>query len=143
MKIIDPTQPHKVSTLSTSELVPTLFTPQASRHFVFDVTGIDSWLVKSVDVGMVSAKDDYKYVTVVYHVSQAPSTVQQVDEWMKSKKGRCGQLKLLDAVGNVVSLQTFHALKVENYEYSTFSYDNSDLMTLNVQMTYKTRKLVY
>lgn len=139
---------HLVKTtefLDTKEMVlPTSFQPIAARHFVFEVAGIDAFLVEEVQFSPIGASPSGTF-EVLLHWPIAPSTAQQLEEPMKSPKNGTyrARLKILDPVGTVVSKTMFYGVKLDLVDYGKFSYNDNGIKKILATFSYRKRKLVF
>jgi len=142
-------------TLSVSEMLPNKFEPKRKFRWVFDVEGIDAFLMKTAarptintaEVEMpflnstryLAGKTKFDAVSVTLYDPIAPSGAQQVMEWVRthfeSVSGRSGyadfykrdcQLKLLDPVGTVVELWDMKGCFLTSAAFGDLDYGTED-----------------
>ena len=161
------------STLSTTEMLPAQFEPNAKRRFVLSIEGIDSYIVKTAakptmtteeveikwinSTRYVAGKTTFSTIAVTLHDPIAPSGAQQVMEWVRlcfeSVSGRGGyadfykrdiQLKMVDGPGTVVQLWEFKGAFITEANFGDVSYDaTADLAEISLTIRYDNAVIQY
>lgn len=154
-----------VETLDVSDMLPTRYEPLMNYRFLLAIEGIDSYLVKKAGRPSISIEDKeinyinttryvatkgkFEEITVTLGEAIAPSTAQQVLEWVRlhydSVSGRGGyadfykrdiQLKMLDPVGNVVQLWDIKGAQIKSVKFSELDYGASELTDCELTLRY-------
>jgi len=141
-----------IETLDVTQMLPNKFEPKAQRRWVFQIEGIDAFLMKtsarpqfSTEVLTVpfinhtrylAGKTTFQELSVTLYDPIAPSGAQQVMEWIRlhfeSVSGRSGyadfykrdcQIKLLDPVGTVVELWDMKGAFITAANFGDLSYE--------------------
>ncbi len=139
-----------METLPAIEMLPTKYEPKFTNRFILDVDGIDSFIVQSVQLPKISVANDHLgYLTkleVALYDPIAPSGSQQVMEFCKkAAKGKkiSAGIKLLDAVGTVVSHWVFTNVKPDYVDFGDLSYDTATPKLIKMSLSFDKMTLKY
>jgi hypothetical protein len=142
-------------TLSVTEMLPNKFEPKRKFRWVFQLEGVDAFLIKTAARPTISTEEvtlpfinhtrylagrtTFGTVSVTLYDPIAPSGAQQVMEWVRlhfeSVSGRSGyadfykrdcQIKLLDPVGTVVELWDMKGAFITEANFGDMDYSSSD-----------------
>lgn len=154
-----------VQTLDVTEMLPTKWHPKAKRQFVFAIEGIDSFLIKTAarpsrkteevpinwinSTRYIAGKSTWDPINVTLHDAIAPSSAQQVMEWIRlcfeSVSGRAGyadfykrdiQIKMLDPVGNVIELWDLKGAFVTEANFGELTHEGSDSAEISLAIRF-------
>ena len=129
-----------------AEMLPTKFQPKKTYNFLFNLKGIDAFLVKEVylhpwvykrwPLSLFQSKRGL--ISVWLHDPVAPSSSLQIDHIIKKErnKSRTAQLKFLDPIGTLVSLRNFYDVRIEKYECKKFTYEGGEFCENYVILSY-------
>lgn len=112
------------------------FDVKTNHRFIFDLPGLDSFLVKSVKLPTYYRDGKKENIIVVLHDSIAPSASQQLNEIVKNNVPLTGKIKWLDVSGTIVSECKLDGLLVEKVENSLLSYESNDPSTMIVEFSF-------
>lgn len=139
--------------IKVKDMIPKKWESKTRFRWVFEVEGIDAFLLKSVtrpEYRRSKGEKKLKSQNVKFELYDpiAPSGAQQVMEWIREtnigKKGRRnGKLKLIDAVGTIVETWNLNGMKLVNVDFGGLRYDDSSLTTIKVEASYKKATLEY
>lgn len=161
-----------VETLSVTDMLPRNFEPNQSHRYILAIEGIDSYLIKTTSrpsiateeiaipwlnaTRYIAGKTTFGDMSVTLHDAIAPSGAQQVMEWIRlhyeSVSGRGGyadfykrdiQLKIVDAVGNVVQLWDIKGAFITAADFSDLSYEGGDTMEISLTIRFDNVLLVF
>jgi len=150
-------------TLSVIDMLPNKFEPKRKFRWVFQIEGIDAFLMKTSARPTVSAEETvlpyinhtrylagrqtFGTVAVSLYDPIAPSGAQQVMEWLRlqfeSVSGRSGyadfykrdvQLKMLDPVGTTVELWDGKGAWITEANYGDLDYNSSDPQDISMTL---------
>ena len=159
-------------TLSVTEMLPNKFEPKRKFRWVFQIEGVDAFLIKSAARPTISTEEvtlpfinhtrylagrtTFGTVSVTLYDPIAPSGAQQVMEWVRlhfeSVSGRAGyadfykrdcQIKMLDPIGTVVELWDVKGAFITNAEYGSLSYDTNDAAEISMTLRFDNCVLQY
>lgn len=129
------------------------FEPKRNRHFIMEIDGIDSFLVKNVHLPALKPDENgnlvpksFRLLRVFLYSAIAPSTEQQVADTLKKQvKGPLEpvELKYLDPAGAVVSHMRFHEPKIEEVVISNPDYSSSDITTVELIINFDSIELLF
>lgn len=123
-------------TPDSKTLLPAKFDSKMNHRFIFDLPGLDSFLVKSVKLPTYYRDGKKENIIVVLYDSIAPSASQQLNEIVKNNVPLTGKIKWLDASGTIVSECKLDGLLVEKVENSLLSYESNDPSTMIVEFSF-------
>ena len=155
-----------IETLDVTQMLPNKFEPKAKRRWIFQIEGIDAFLLKTAarptfttDVleipfinhtRYIAGKTRFSEMTVTLYDPIAPSGAQQVMEWIRlhfeSVSGRSGyadfykrdcQIKLLDPVGTVVELWDMKGAFILSANFGDLDYNQvADPVDITLSLRY-------
>ena len=159
--------------LTIEQMLPPKFCPISVRHFLCEIDGIDSFLVKSVKLADfrprswpgTESQEARGYMSVTLHDVTAPSTMQQVHGWMKAagqakelmdagksalmtKKEvesafRTVHIKRLDPIGNVIQLWHFYDVQLGEVHFQRLDYTDPGISEIVLELSFGGEKLEY
>lgn len=159
-------------TLDVTSMLPSKFEPHAKRRFIFSIEGIDAYLIKTAarpsiateevaipwmnSTRYIAGKTTFGDLAVTLHDPIAPSGAQQVMEWVRlhteSVSGRSGyadfykrdcQIKMCDAIGNVVQLWDVKGCFLTAVGFGDLAYEGSDLAEISLTIRFDNMTLQY
>lgn len=137
--------------LDAKLLVPTKFQPKFSRHFLLEIEGIDSFLVKKIEFAPYKRpssswhQTDHekllemtasKHFTVHLHDAIEPSARMQVQGLLNVFAPKKATISFLDPIGTVVEQEAYTGLQVEKIEYDSLDYASSGPLEIRVTFGY-------
>ncbi len=140
---------NKINNLSDDIPVADVFgiryQPIPDCHFVCLIPGIDSYLVKSVDVPRLFVDNKGKmssceFIKVKLHESITPSTKQLIVETSKVliENDMDMTIKQLDPIGNVISLSVFKNIKIKSIlMLNKLDYFSSSLSEIELDISFE------
>jgi hypothetical protein len=152
-------------TLSVTEMLPNKFEPKRKFRWVFQLEGVDAFLIKTAARPTISTEEvtlpfinhtrylagrtTFGTVSVTLYDPIAPSGAQQVMEWVRlhfeSVSGRSGyadfykrdcQIKLLDPVGTVVELWDMKGAFITEANFGDMDYSSSDAVEVSLTIRF-------
>lgn len=160
--ITDPKEarrPFNRHMISIEEITPAKFELIANRRFILCLPGLDSFLVEKVerppfirpkqiwqqrktDRELLEEANAHKRLVVYLHEAVEPSTRQQVQALIDATvlTPACpieAQIKMLDPVGTVVQLLTYHGVMIERVDYDTLDYASSNFGKIKLTLSYQ------
>jgi hypothetical protein len=148
--------------LDVSALLPNRFQTKAKNRWIFQIEGIDAFLIKTAQRPTVTTDEaeipfinsrryvatltKFNEVNVTLYDAIAPSGAQQVMEWIRlhfeSVSGRAGyadfykrdvQLKLVDPIGTVIELWDGKGVFIKSANFGDLTYEEGN--PLEIQLT--------
>ena len=152
-------------TLDVTTLLPNKFEPLRKHRWVFNIEGIDAYLMKTAarpqmaqgeiiiewinTKRYLAGKNEFQPLNVTLYDPIAPSGAQQVMEWIRvhheSVSGRAGyadfykrdcQLKMLDPVGTVVQLWDLKGVFITDANWNDLDYATPDAVEIALTLRY-------
>ena len=143
-----------VETLDVTQMLPNKFEPKTQRRWVFQIEGIDAFLMKTAarptfntaelevpfinHMRYLAGRTTFNTISVTLYDPISPSGAQQVMEWIiahyESVSGRSGyadfykrdcQIKLLDPVGTVVELWDMKGAFITAADFGSLDYNQA------------------
>lgn len=159
-------------TLDVSSLIANKFEPLRKHRWVFNIEGIDAFLMKTaarpqmaqgeivIDYintkRYLAGKNEFQPINVTLYDPIAPSGAQQVMEWIRvhheAVSGRAGyadfykrdcQLKMLDPVGTVVQLWDLKGVFITDANWNDLDYSAPDAAEIALTLRYDLAVLQY
>jgi hypothetical protein len=145
-----PKPKKKLETLSCSEMQATQFEPLQRHRWVFDIEGIDEFLMKKVSIPKISMNADSSacvsdglnpsnifyapsdVVKFTLYDAVCPSSLMQIKEWTNSAEWRTSTLKMLDPIGTVVSIWEMNLL-IKSFQMSCLDYQAVGAVEVDVE----------
>lgn len=124
-------------------MLPTMFQPKTSRHFIVKFDCIDSFLVKKFELPTLKTGKkslcSRNPAKLFLHCPVVPSAEQQIQD--AYKKQLLGQLNdcvvdFLDPGGTVIDKWTFTETNITGMKISNLDYSTSDLLEIVVLFTF-------
>jgi hypothetical protein len=127
------------------------FQPISRRHFVFNLKGLDAFLVKRIefppyikpskswqktDREILEESLSHKKLIVHLHCAIMPSTHVQITEMIETGLPKEANLLFLDPVGSVICTYAYSGLELDRVDYSDADYDSSDLSWIKLTISY-------
>ena len=122
------------TTLSVSEMLPNKFEPKRKYRWIFQIEGIDAFLMKTAQRPTFQFEE----------MKSSPEVMEWVRTHFESVSGRGGyadfykrdcQLKLLDPVGTVVELWDMKGCMIKNANFQDLDYtDGTTPMAIDLQL---------
>ncbi len=161
-----------VQTLSTQNMLINHFEPQRKFRWWLGLAGIDAFLCKTaqrptftnedLEIGWinstryVASKYKFNEMKVTLHSAIAPSTSQQVMEWIRvchehvsGRAGyadfykRDGQLWMLDPYGNQVELWEMKGVWVKESNFGDLDYDSNEGADIELSLRFDLSCLMF
>ena len=135
----------KVKQLSTQQMLPTMFQPKTRRHFIVNFDGIDSFLVKKIELPTLRPNKSGKLTSrmpakLFLYCPVAPSTERQIENAIakqcKNQLNDC-VVSYLDPVGTIVDEWTFTDTKIVSVRFTPPDYNTSDFLECEVLFSFK------
>jgi hypothetical protein len=159
-------------TLDVQTMIGGKFQPKLNNQFIFELEGVDVFLVKSVTVPSqtteakeiawinttryIAGKTKWKEMSCTLHDPIAPSGMQQIMEWARlcyeSVSGRAGYadmykrdaaLKMIDPVGNVISRWDIKGAFILDYAASELKYEDDNPSEITLSIRFDNAVLQY
>lgn len=152
-------------TLSVQDMLPNKFEPKRSHRWIFQIEGIDAFLMKTTarpssstnpvtidwmnHKRFLAGKSTFDDLSITLYDPIAPSGAQQVMEWIRlhfeSVSGRAGyadfykrdiQLKMTDPVGTVVELWDIKGAFITKASFGDLKYDADAPTEISLTLKY-------
>jgi len=126
------------------ELLPTKFHPKARQRFILKFDGVDSYLVKNIDLPefliVGNSIQPSKEIVLYLHCPGTPSTEIQIMNTVKKQVSGTtldpAKICFLDPVGTIVSEYVFYNPKIVSFKISDLSYEASENLEMIVKISY-------
>jgi len=126
--------------LSLDQMLPVRFVPLRKHHFIVEIPGIDSFLVKNIFISS-HTDEDKNQLKLKLHDTIEPSALKQAKEWQFGG-AKSVTVKKLDAVGAVLTVWRFEQVVVERL-IQEMSYDSNELSEILLVLKYDSEQLEY
>lgn len=159
-------------TLDVTSMLPAKFQNKTKNRWILLIEGIDAYLIKTAarptvtteehelpfmnSRRYVAGKTTFSTIQVTLHDAIAPSSAQQVMEWIRtcfeSVSGRAGyadfykrdiQLKLVDPIGTVVELWDIKGAFITEANFGELTYEDGAPMEISLTIRFDNCVLQY
>lgn len=125
-----------LETLDEKKLLPEKFEPLRNNRWVFQLEGIDAFLLKSVSGPELTAHANAPEVIIALHNVVGGDQNERLIAWLNSNEEREAVVKHLDPVGTVVEKWRFSARPTKIW-FSKLNYEDGGLLTTYVALEAK------
>lgn len=130
--------------LDVTQMIPNRFEPIRRFRWLFEIDGIDAFLMKTLKFPRIrKSGDEVEVENIAFELYDAisPSGAKQVYKWAEEGGERTASLKLIDPIGAVVEKWTFEGLEFVSADLGELDYSISEPVTITVEASCKKAKL--